>query len=521
VVGHRRGIFAWVLLVRCCLPLADRDVFANAICRLKCDDFADAYLCNANGSFVDGNATFTKPKQHDRAHTLTWTLRDADAAGYDAKGWRISVLTDENLTSTTLSEREQALTEKENELLEKEQHFAMKQQTKDDEFTTREAKLLKMSEDLALRESEHRSLSDDLKTREAKLLKLSKDFAVREAELRRISDDLTSRVVAQQKQAEELATRETELNKPRGTSKDIAILKAENDNLHLQLRTSSLEREVEKVRQRSVSFSNTEQLRNLEVEKARLRVLLHAQQQKARNSPSPNQLRDNPSVFSSPSSLATRTIKDTRLATPGRNASRPVSSSGSASRPPATLSLAATPNSSLRFTNKDSPSTPTRASTGVLSSASSTQRSYDSRFSGWPEDDDIPATPTRKSKGATPSSLGPPKLAVNTGQARLSKENLLSSTWSNRRTASSQRKNTGPESSTSEAQSVPSTNGKATSKSTPARSQPPRMATLRYGAPDGMLPVHDDGDALVYACGHKVYKPPRKLNKNVVGYLYE
>jgi hypothetical protein len=82
-------------------------------------------------------------------------------------------------------------------------------------------------------------------------------------------------------------------------------------------------------------------------------------------------------------------------------------------------------------------------------------------------------------------------------------------------------KRPGPASSRSEMQSVPSTDGKATIRSTPARSQPPRMATLRYGAPDGMLPIRDDGDALLYACGHKVYKPPRKLNKNVVGYLYE
>lgn len=494
MVGHRRGDFAWVLLVRCCLPLAYGHVIANAIRRLKSDDFADAYLCNANGSFVDGNATFTKPKQHDRAHTLTWTLRDADAVGYDAKGWRISVLPDENLADNTLSEREQALAEKENEFFEQQQLFARKEQTKGHEITAREAKLRKMSDDLA----------------------------AREAELLKISDDLASRQIAQQKQAEELATRETELKRPQGTSKDIAILKAENDNLHLQLRTSSLEREVEKVRQRSVSLSNVEQLRNLEVEKARLRVLLHAQQQKARNSPSPNKSRDSSSVFSSPSSLATRTSKDTKIATPARNVPRPTSSSGSASRPPATLSLAATPNSSLRFTNKDSPSTPTRASTGFLSSVSSTQRSYDSRFSGWPEDDDEPATPTRKSKGATPSSLGPPKLAMNTGQARLSKENLLSSNSINRRAVSSQVKRPGPASSMSEApQSVSSTGGKATSKSTPARSQPPRMATLRYGAPDGMLPVRDDGDALVYACGHKVFKPPRKLNKNVVGYLYE
>jgi hypothetical protein len=492
VVGHRRGDFAWVLLVRCRLPLDNGRRFANAIRRLKCDDFADAYLCNANGSFVDGNATFTKPKQHDRAHTLTWTLRDADAVGYDAKGWRISVLPDENLAS--MSEREQALAEKENALLEKEQRFVAEQKTKDDESTAREAKLLKLSDDIA----------------------------VREAELRKISDDLASRGVVQQKQAKELAAKETELNTFKGTSKDIAILKAENDNLHLQLRTSSLEREVEKVQQRSVSLSNVEQLRNLEVEKARLRVLLHGQQQKAWNSPSPNKSRDSPSVFSSPSSLATRTTKDTKIATPARNASRSVSSSGHASRPAASLSLSATPNSSVRYTNKDPPSTPTRASAGVLSSVSSTQRSYDSRFSGWPEDDDVPATPTRKSKGATPLSLGSSKLEVNTGQARLSKENLLSSSSSHRRAVSHQVRRPGPASSTSEMQqSVTSTSGKATSKSTPARSQPPRMATLRYGAPDGMLPVRDDGDALVYACGHKVYKPPRKLNKSVVGYLYE
>ena len=439
---------------------------------------------------MDGNATFTKPKQLDRAHTLTWTLRDADAVGYDAKGWRISVLSDEDLV---LSAREQALTEKENELLEKEQLFAATQQTENDEFTAREAKLLKMADDLA----------------------------ARAAELRQISDDLTSREVAQQKQAEELASRETELNRSKGTSKDIAMLKAENDNLHLQLRTSSLEREVEKVHQRSVSISNVEQLRNLEVEKARLRVLLHAQQQKARDSPSPSKSRDSPSVFNSPSSLATRTARDTRTTTPARNASRPASSSGSISRPAGALSLAATPNSSLRYANGISPVTPIRASRGVVSSISSTQRSYDSRFSGWPEDDDVPATPTRKSKGATPSSLVSSKLAVNTNQARLSKENLLSSNSSNRRVVNSQTKRPGPASSMSEVHSAASTSGKATTKSTPARSQPPRMATLRYGAPDGMLPVRDDGDALVYACGHKVYKPPRKLNKTVVGYLYE
>jgi hypothetical protein len=456
---------------------------------------------------VDGNATFTKPKQLDRAHTLTWTLRDADAVGYDAKGWRISVLSDNDPASGVLDEREQALSEKENELLEKEQRFFAKQQTKDDELIARETKLRETFDEHAARERELREMSDNL--------------AARASELREISDDLASKEIAQQKQAEELVSRETELRRSQGSTKGIAMLIAENDNLHLQLRTSSLEREVEKVRQRSVSLSNTEQLRNLEVEKARLRVLLNTQQQKARSSPSPNKSKDSPSMFMSPSSLATRAVKDTKSVTLARNGFRSVSSSGSTSRPAAAPSLLATPSSSLRYANKDSPSTPTRASTGVMSSVSSTQRSYDSRFSGWPEDDEVPATPTRKSKGSTPSTLGSPHLVPNSGQARLSKENLLSSSSSNRRAVSSQSKKTTHASSMIEMHSVSSMDGNATSKSTPARSQPPRMNTLRYGAPDGMLPIRDNGDALVYACGHKVYKPPRKLNKTVVGYLYE
>lgn len=346
----------------------------------------------------------------------------------------------------------------------------------------------------------------------------------REAKLRERSDELTAKEDAQQKRAEELASRVIELNnRSPGTNKHTALLMAENDRLHLELRTSSLEREVEKVRQRSTSLSNTEQLRNLEVEKARLRVLLHTQQQKARNSPSPSQSRDTPSVFNSPSSLATRAVKNSKTLTSGRNSSRPGSSSEFKPRPiTATPTVAVTPSPSLRVSNNDSPSTPTRASFGIFSSASSTQRSYDSRFSGWPEDDAcVPVTPTKSSKRATPSTLGLHTPLTSNNQARLSKENLLSSNSSNRRAVSSQTKSPGPGSSISQKPSVASTGGKATSKSTPARTQPPGMATLRYGAPHGMLPLRDDGDALVYACGHKVYKPPRKLNKNVVGYLYE
>jgi hypothetical protein len=496
---------------------------------------------------VDGNATFTRPKQTDRAHTLTWTLRDADAVGYDAKGWMISMSSDLKTARDEVNEREQAVSEKESCLVESERCLRKKESSlhqRESSFLEKESKFLEKESSLREKESSLREEESRISKKESSLLEkesglLNKErqsianaaaqktketeLMAREAELRKLADRLDATEAAQQKKAEEWIHREKDLTRSPGTNKDIAMLKAQNDSLHLHIRTASLEREVEKVRQRSNSISNTEQLRNLEVEKARLRVLLNTHQQKARSSPSPNQTRDATSIFNSPSSLATRTVKGSQILTMGRNDHRPTSSSGSISRRlPANPSLV-TPSPSLRYTNKDTPSTPTRASTGMFSSISGTQRSYDSRFSGWPEEDDVcvPATPTRSSKRATSSTLGLSTPLTSRDQTRLSKESLLSSNSSNRRAVSSQMKSPGPGSSISQMPSVSSAGGKTTSKSTPARSQPPQMSTLRYGAPNGMLPLRDDGESIIYACGHKVYKPPRKLNKNVVGYLYE
>jgi hypothetical protein len=503
---------------------------------------------------VDGNATFTRPKQTDRAHTLTWTLRDADAVGYDAKGWMISMSSDLKTAREEVNEREQAVSEKESCLLENERCLRKKESSlhqRESIFLEKESSFLEKEsilreKETSLREEESRISKKEIVIREKESSLLEKESGLlykerqsvahaaaqktkenelmaREAELRKLADRLDATEAAQQKKAEEWTHREKDLTRSPGTNKDIAMLKAQNDSLHLHIRTASLEREVEKVRQRSNSISNTEQLRNLEVEKARLRVLLNTQQQKARSSPSPNQTRDATSIFNSPSSLATRTVKSSQTSTLGRNDHRPTSSSGSISRRPLANPSLVTPSPSLRYTNKDTPSTPTRASTGMFSSTSGTQRSYDSRFSGWPEEDDVcvPATPTRSSKRATSSTLGLSTPLTRRDQTRLSKESLLSSNSSNRRAVSSQMKSPGPGSSISQMPSVSSAGGKTTSKSTPARSQPPQMSTLRYGAPNGLLALRDDGDAITYACGHKVYKPPRKLNKNVVGYLYE
>jgi len=470
------------------------------VSRLKCADFADSYLCNANGSFVDGNAAYTRPKQLDRAYALTWTLRDADAVGYDAKGWRLSVSPDEDQMAVELKEREAAVTEQE-----------MRLQSLEEQIATREAAQTKQAAELRSWEDMQRKQTKDLEARQATIVEQTTDLEARETAL------------ANQNAA--LEARESELKMSRDSNTEISLLKAENDTLHLQLRTSSLERKVDKVGQRSASISHTEQLNLLEMEKAKLRVLLHAEQQKARASPSPRRSNDFPSVFNSPSSLATRsTTRDSKITIFGQT-SRPSSSSGLPVRPAtAAPSLIATPKSSVRPTDRNSPSTPTRTSKGVLSSTSGTQRSYDSRFSGFQEGDfATPSTPSKSSKRASSSATLRSTPLANTSQTRLSKENLSSASSSKQRAVSNREFAASMPSSSQHAPSVTSSTGggKATGKSTPARSKPPRMATLRYGAPVGLLPVSDDGDAVVYSCGHKVYKPPRKLNKTVVGYLYE
>jgi hypothetical protein len=464
--------------------------------RLKCADFADSYLCNANGSFVDGNAAYTRPKQLDRAYALTWTLRDADAVGWDAKGWRLSVSPDEDQSAVALKEREAAVMEQEVAAVERE----MRLQSLEEQVTARQAVQTKHAADLKSRENMQHKQDKMLEAREAALVKQAADLEARDAELKRSP------------------SRNTE----------ISLLKAENDNLHLQLRTSSLEREVDKVRQRSASTSHTEQLNLLEMEKAKLRVLLHAEQQKGRASPSPRRSNDFPSVFNSPSSLATRsTTRDSKITIFGQT-SRPSSSSGLSVKPATAIpSLAMTPKSSSRSFDRDSPSTPTRTGKGVLSSTrgTGTQRSYDSRFSGLQEEDFAsPSTPSKPSKRPSSSTTLRSTPLANTSQTRLSKENLRSTGSSKQRAIGDRTVPASITPSTAHvAPSVSSSTGasKVTSKSTPARTKPPRMATLQYGAPAGLLRLSDDGDAVLYSCGHKVYKPPRKLNKTVVGYLYE
>jgi hypothetical protein len=457
-------------------------------------------------------------------------LRDADAKGYDAKGWRISVSPDEDQSAVELREQETAVVEDEARLQCLEERIAARQaiQMKEaTQLTARGEMQQEQAKSLEAREATLAKQAADLEAREASITNKAAGLEAKEAALADQNADLEAREARLAIQAADLEVRESQLERPCRHITEISLLKAENDNLHLQLRTSSLEREVDKVRQRSNSTSHTEQLNMLETEKTRLRVLLHAEQQKVRAPPSPKRSNDFPSVFNSPSSLATRsTTRDSQITIFGQP-SRPGSSSGPPVRPATAVpSLTITPKSSLRSFDRNTPSTPTRTSKGVLSSNQGTQRSYDSRFSGFQEEDFAsPSTPTKPSKRASSTTLRSTPLA-NTSQTRLSKENLRLTNSSKQRAASGQLQRSTPLGSAAPSTHAPSVSsstggGKVTSKSAPARNKPPRMATLQYGAPAGLLPLRDDGDAVLYSCGHKVYKPPRKLNKTVVGYLYE
>lgn len=341
------------------------------------------------------------------------------------------------------------------------------------------------------------------------ILEQEKSLAAHELALKKRIDDLAAKEADLQRQVQMHSS---------SSNTNVALLKTENDNLHLQLRTTSLEREVEKVKERVVSSNTAEQLRKLEVETGRLKAIVHAHERSPRSSPSPTKLRDSSSVFSSPSPTSSRPI---------RNPSSPFFDRHNFSlrSPPAKIptlggnipSLTATPASPHRLLSRDSPSTPTRPS----SLASGTPKSYDSRFSGWPDDDcTVPITPSKVSTHVSSSPMGSTPLRHHE-QTRMPTAKTRSPTSTGNLSVSGKSDHTGLGISTSPNTTLSPAGSKPASKGTPAKEKLPHNATPNCGTPAVTLHSSDDGDAVIHPCGHKIYKPPRKLNRTVAGYLYE
>lgn len=303
---------------------------------------------------------------------------------------------------------------------------------------------------------------------------------------------------------------------------DVALLKTENDNLHIQLRTSSLEREVEKVKERLVSSKHAEQFRILEAETGRLKAIIHAHERSARSSPSPTKSRHPESVFSSPSPNAARPYRNLTSPSFDRNAFSLRSPPAEVARLGSNIpSLTATPASPRQALSGNSPSTPTRPSTANSSLASGTMKSYDSRFSGWPEDDcAVPITPSKVSKRATSSPMGSTLSGIQyQSQSSAVKKHSPAAVPIGHYSACSNTSPAGLGISKSPSTALSSAGSEPANRGSPSRAK--LLAPSHTASPSGKSHLSEDGDAVVHPCGHKIYKPPRKLNKTVTGYLYE
>lgn len=422
-----------------------------------------------NAPHSNNNVVQANPKQAKNALVFTWYLRDADAVGFDSKGWQLIRGANSNLN---VAKRHQS---------------SRKMEERDKALEVKHSLILKKESLLAAQEHDLQQRIDQLAAKES---------------------DLQHRL---------------QMSSGSSNTTDVALLKTENDNLHIQLRTSSLEREVEKVKERLVSSKHAEQLRILEAETGRLKAIIQAHERSARSSPSPTKSRDPESVFSSPSPNATRPYRNLTSPSFDRNAFSLRSPPAKEARLGSTIpSLTATPASRRPLVSRDSPSTPTRPSTANSSLASGTMKSYDSRFSGWPEDDcAVPITPSKLSKRAISSPMGSTLSGIqDQSQSSAVKKHSPAAVSTGHHSAYSRNASPaglGISKSSSIAHSP--TGSEPASRGTPSRAR--LLAPSHRASPSSKSQLSEDGDAVVHPCGHKIYKPPRKLNRTVTGYLYE
>lgn len=268
-------------------------------------------------------------------------------------------------------------------------------------------------------------------------------------------------------------------------------------------------------------MSLEQQLRRLENEKAQLQNLLHSSRQAARLSPSPPKSRNLTPTLGSPS---------TGITVPSEQPDSPTLRQGTSGLSPhpqslfkqatGACSLPSNPVSS-QWPGPVSPRTPTRKDMSARRVTSHFQIPSDGSFGGWLQSErNAPTTPSKHSNfDRTPALDSPSDLQRSEGR----------SPGNTRRPPSSIARSTGKSASF---KSVPTDSRphehwvslagpKFSSQSTPAKS-PPRMDPSTHGPPPAMRSLTaDEEGAVLFSCGHKIYKPPRKLNKNIVGYVYE
>ncbi|KAL1303198.1 hypothetical protein AAFC00_006619 [Neodothiora populina] len=495
---------------------------------LKCNDYADAYLCNSYGSYKNNNTVYVWPKQSNWSHALTWYLKEAQAPGYIPKAWNAESLGEDlkrkEKELAAKGEQITAVQKREADLNEKEQELAAKETTQQ-----------KLKDQLDAKEEELASTQRALRETSDESSKERQDWAKRQADLQQQFDDRRSRerdlasdeaVVAQRKaQVKErdadLTEREEDLNR-RGKDLDRREAEAREDSSELAAEVERLHKELHdaltqlKRAQEAFSIANSrannsaidrKDMKKLKDENTRLRdtIAESSTTSSLRPNDSPTNDQDMTKLKDENARLRDLTIqqslqlqeasKQQKRAPPklGPSRSRNGSLSGSvASRTPTVHS--APPLSA--------PKVPTHAPAGISKTPRPLGFRTDTNAQKLPSGGNIANSGVK-----TTTKTQAPKLQQRPdGNRTASPSSLVTENQQQREDAlklKQKKQKALNDLSSAAKKGVASSSGALYTKAPSVRN------------------FDDASDAVEFECGHVLFAPPRKIEKRVVGYLYE
>nr|OQO20658.1 hypothetical protein B0A51_11017 [Rachicladosporium sp. CCFEE 5018] len=310
---------------------------------LKSNDFPNAYLCNAYGAHADGNKVYAWPRELNWTHALTWHFKDAQAPGFKPKNVKVASQGAEETSSSdsgAAHDKARDLEARETNVAEKErnsQDLDAEQEQKREDLEKREAAVAEKergASDLAGREAalaEREKRLSDVDRRDTALDAREQALAAKEAALKKQGDQLSNqgknlvdidsaasgkskddsaaqaagrkkleqaeRTLAAREAAaakrEELAAAKEKANKAKegelekklraagtGSGDETELLKAQNENLKLQLSLKDLEQRLAKAETAFGSApgaTDVARVKRLEDENARLKNLVAQQ----------------------------------------------------------------------------------------------------------------------------------------------------------------------------------------------------------------------------------------------------
>lgn len=451
-------------------------------------------------------SSLTRHGQLNWTHALTWYLNDANAPGFKPKNYVAGAAEGEE----DLKKREAAVAEKEDKLKDLEK---------------RESALGQKEQDVAAREAAQQKFKSQLDEKEQELAKLQEsstrtgddasanDQKLREqlAELQRQLDDFRAKdrdLVAQQAKAEQkekqVRAREAELERmvaeleqlQDDAEKDAAQLRTENEKLSQQLQKAQKASASKASTNTKETTTDTGELQKIKDENTRLRDLIVQQAfqvqeaQKARRAP-PKLATNNSRPSSTNGSTGTPSTKAPSVA------GKPASAAAPSPKPQQDPELARLAAENARLINEikniksqasKAPATPAGGTAGANISSPRRQQSTAAKQASTP-------SPTIKTP-SSPSSNNADTIKAENARLKAQRDNLLK-----------KQKALG-ELSHAATKGVAQSSGALYTKT-------PEVKRVLNDGEGGEL------DAIEFDCGHILHAPPRKIEKRVVGLLYQ